>query len=181
MASDSTLTQLIYTASVRAFEEWRESHPTEQVFAFALSTLDDACYVNANLNSVESHQRRLAERPLDASSPLGLDTKWGPWEWEYEYTGQAHFAEVDDRLAQMSEEVSDDSFPAFRVTVFDSMLQALVDLRENAIITNHGDQSGIVMFATIYDSFDADTMHRKSAELLNPADATEELLSVIGG
>jgi hypothetical protein len=181
MTFDSTLTEVIYGACVRAFQDWRKANPTERVFAFALSTLDDAIYVNANLNSEESHQRRLAERNLDADSPYGRDTKWGPWEWENEYTGQIHFAPVDERLKQMYDECPDGEFARFRSTVFDSMLQALVRVRENSIVTNDGDPSGIVMFATIYDSFDAESLHRKSAELLNAPDDVSELLSVIGG
>jgi len=38
-----------------------------------------------------------------------------------------------------------------------------------------------VMFATIYDSFDAESLHRRSAELLNSPEAAAELLAVIGG
>lgn len=181
MTHDPTLTMLIYSSSVRAFEDWRTANPTEQVFAFALSTLDDAIYVNASLNSVESHRRRLNERQLEETSAYGLDTKWGPWEWENEFIGRQHFAVVDNRLRDMYEESADASFPAFRSTVFVSMLKALVMLRENAIITNDGDQSGIVMFVTIYDSFDAEAMHRKSAELLNSEKTAEEFLSIFGG
>jgi len=181
MKSDATLTELIYDSSVRAFQDWRKAHPTERVFAFALSTLDDAIYVNANLNSEESHQRRLAERELDPSSAYGLDTKWGPWEWENEFTGQIHFATVDERLKSMYDQCAEDSFADFRSTVFESMLQALVKLRENSMITNGNDPTGIVMFATIYDSFAAESLHRRSAELLNSPEAVSELLSVIGG
>ena len=181
MTIDATLTNLIYDACVRAFQDWRSANPTERVFAFALSTLDDAIYVNANLNSEESHQRRLAERNLDPDSAYGRDTKWGPWEWENEYTGQMHFAPVDERLKQMYDQCAEGEFPRFRTTVFDSMLQALLKVRENSIVTNNGDPSGIVMFATIYDSFDAESLHRKSAELLNAPEAISELLSVIGG
>ena len=98
MHADATLTEIIYNASVRAFEDWRKAHPGERVFASALSTLDEAIYVNAALNSEESHQRQLEERQLDPSCAYGLDTRWGPWEWENEFTGQSHFGVVDDRL-----------------------------------------------------------------------------------
>jgi len=81
----------------------------------------------------------------------------------------------------MYEQYAEGSFAAFRSTVFDSMLRALLKLRENAIVTNDGDPSGIVMFATIYDSFDAESLHRRSAELLNSPEAAAELLAVIGG
>ncbi|MCA9027399.1 MAG: DUF4303 domain-containing protein [Planctomycetaceae bacterium] len=181
MTIDATLTELIYDSSVRAFRHWRTANPTERVFAFALSTLDDAIYVNANVNSEESHRRRLAERNLEPDSAYGRETKWGPWEWENEYTGQVHFAPVDERLKQMYEHCADGEFGRFRTTVFDSMLQALLKLRENSIVTNNGDPTGIVMFATIYDSFDAESLHRKSAELLNAPDIISELISVIGG
>lgn len=181
MKSDPLLTDLIYNASVRAVRDWRDAHPTERIFAFALSTLDDAIYVNANLNSEESHQRRLAERKLDPTFDYELDTKWAPWEWENEYTGQAHFAPVDEQLKKMYDKYSETAFAEFRSMVFESMLDALIRLRDNSIITNGNDSTGIVMFATIYDSFDAESLHRRSAERLNSPEAISELLSVIGG
>ena len=125
MKSDPLLTDLIFNASVRAFRDWRNAHPTERVFALALSTLDDAIYVNANLNTEESHQRRLAERRLDPTFDYELDTKWGPWEWENEYTGQVHFATVDEQLKKMYYACSEGAFAEFRTTVFDSMLQGI--------------------------------------------------------
>ena len=182
MKADSELIDLIYTASVQAFADWRKANPSERVFAFALSTIDDAIYVNASLNSDESHQRRLTERGIDASSAYGLDTKWGPWEWENEYTGQTHFSPVDERLKQMYEKYSaEDNFATFRATVFDSMVEALLRLKNNGVISNDGDTSGITMFATVYDSFDAEALHRRSAELLNSPEASKELLAAIGG
>ncbi|MCA9113100.1 MAG: DUF4303 domain-containing protein [Planctomycetaceae bacterium] len=181
MNSDRTLTELIIKASTQAFADWRAAFPDERVFAFALSTLDDAIYVNASLNSEESHARTIAKRELEPSSAHALDAKWGPWEWENEFTGQSHFNSVDDRLKQMYDEMHEDSFAEFRTTVLDSMLQALVQLKDEGIITNNGNPTGIALFATIYDSFQAEEMHRRSAEMLNSQEAAAELLSVIGG
>ncbi|MFO0941024.1 MAG: hypothetical protein U0930_09665 [Pirellulales bacterium] len=51
----------------------------------------------------------------------------GPYEdEENEYTGQVHFARVDERLKQMYQDCDDGEFGRFRTTVFDSMLQALL-------------------------------------------------------
>ena len=181
MDVDSTLIDLIYDASIRAFRDWREEHPSEHVFAFALSTPDDAIYVGASLNSVESHQRRLRERQLDPESPYGLDAKWGPWEWENEYIHPGHFTVVDDRLKRMYDDRHENDFSGFRRTVLDSMVAVLVKLRDHAAINNNGGQSDVILFATIYDSFSAEAMHRRSAELLNCPEAVTELLAVIGG
>ena len=136
MNVDSALVDLIYDASIRAFRDWRQEHPSEHVFAFALSTIDDGIYVSASLNSIESHQRRLRERQLDPESDFGLDTKWGPWEWENEYIHPNRFTVVDDLLKRMYDDRHENNFDGFRQTVLDSMVAALVKLREHAAITN---------------------------------------------
>ncbi len=176
MNHDHTLTELIFKASLQAFADWRAASPDERVFAFALSTIDDAIYVNASLNTEESHDRTIAKRELEQSSAYALDAKWGPWEWENEYTGQLHFTSVDDRLKQMYDEMHEDAFAEFRATVLDSMLQALVQLKDEGVVTNKGDSTVITLFATIYDSFQADEMHRRSAQMLNSQQAAAVIL-----
>ena len=76
--NEDRLTDLLYDACVKAYQKWRDENANERVFAFALNTLDDAIYINANLNTIESHERKLGEEDLDAGSPEALEAKWSP-------------------------------------------------------------------------------------------------------
>lgn len=176
--SNPLLSELIYQASVKAFQNWRLKNPTERVFAFALSTLDEATYVDANVNTLESHQRLLTKKNLDPNSEYGLSAKWVPCEWENEYICREHFTTIHNHLRKMYENDGKKDFGNFRQMVFDSMLEALIKLRKNRDITNDGDADGIVLFSTIYDSFSDETMIRRSAKLLNSPNKISELISV---
>ena len=181
MKPDTALSELIYKSSVQAFEEWRLAFPEERIFTFAISTIDDANYVNASINSIESYNRKLLKRKIEPHSPAGLDAKWGPWEWENEYIGKSYFSVVDEKLNQMYESHSDRNlFHEFRITVFESMLLTLDKLRRNAVISNFGDCANIVLFATVYGSPDAKRLHRRSASFFHDPSETAEFLVVMG-
>ena len=177
---DDSLSDLIFNAVVLAFAEWRESHPREQVFAFALSTIDTPKYVNASVNSEESHERTVARLKCNPDSDNMSVVKWGPWEWEYEFIGQRHFSVVTERLKSLYEKMRKDEFPQFCELVEEAMLNALLRIREALVVTNNGELSGITFFATIYDSAGASELERKSARLLNPEECASEFLSVVG-
>ncbi|MCC9606662.1 DUF4303 domain-containing protein [Blastopirellula sp. JC732] len=181
MASQPELVDLFYDAAEKAFAAWRAENPTETVFAFVLSTIDDAIYVSGSVNSLESHERRLAERGYDASHEYAADTKWGPWEWENEYIGSEYFQVADQRLGELSEEMGEKKHAKFKKTVTDSMVEALVRLRNSGAISNPGDPIEIALFATIYDSCDAEGLQRRSGKLLNSPELCAEFLEVING
>lgn len=181
MAVNPELAELFYQASVDAFIAFRQQFPDETVFAFVLSTIDDAIYVNCSINSRESHQRRLAERGYDESHEDALETKWCSCEWENEYYGSEFFEAGNRLLNDLYEKSSEaDEFPAFNKSVVDSMIEALVRLRKSGAISNPGDPIEIAMFATIYDSFSAEEVHRRSAKLLNSPELCKTFLPVIG-
>jgi hypothetical protein len=186
MTADPSVSELIYTAAALAYEEWRKEHPSERLFAFVLSSLDDAIYVNVGLNTIESHERRLADRKIEGDSAFGRDTKWGCWEWEHEFIGSRDiFSVLFARLKEMYEQWPGE-FSEFKAMVFDSMFAALIQLRENSVISNAGNSSGILMYATVYDSYSAEELHRKSAEFLNPPELVppaivREFLATVGG
>lgn len=104
-----------------------------------------------------------------------------PWEWKNEYIHPGHFTVVDNRLKRMYDDRHGNNFSGFRRTILDSMVAALVKLREQAAINNNRGHQDTILFATIYSSFSAEAMHPRSAELLNRPEDMTELLAITGG
>jgi hypothetical protein len=174
---DQSLAEAIAAAARNAFSEWRKTRQDERVFAFALSTIDDAIYINASVNTEESHRRTLGKSRVQLDAPEALYYKWGPWDWEYEYIAPSHFRSVDERLKAMYDKMHKTGFEAFRGRVFEAMLQALVLLRTEFAIPETPETAPVILFATIYDSHDAEGLQFRSAQAANPPDCVSEFLS----
>lgn len=188
---DPFLARAIADASCAAFADWRRKHPKENVFAFALSTIDDAIYVSAALNTEESHRRALKKQGLDANSKAAAWRRWSPTEWEFEFLAPSHFKQIDKRLKQMYEvaveaneaEVQagkeEKAFGEFRETVFESMIAGLVLLRTEGQIPDLPRSERVTFFAMIYDSFSSERIERASAVAANSPDCRAEYLASI--
>jgi hypothetical protein len=174
---DQSLAEAIAAAARNAFSEWRQAHPDERLFALALSTIDDALYVSASVNTEESHTRTLEKNRVLPGSPEALYYKWGPWDWEYEYIVPSHFKTVDKSVKAMYEAMHKTEFTAFRERVLESMIEALVLLRAANAIPGASDGRPVVLFATIYDSADANELQLRSALAANPKDSLSDFLS----
>jgi hypothetical protein len=174
---DHSLARAIADATRGAFVDWRREHPDERVFAIALSTIDDALYVSAALNTEESLMRSLGRHGIGAGSEDAIYRKWYPNEWEYEFLEASHFKEIDGRLNQMYEAAGPDGFEAFRESVFASMIAGLVLLRAERTIPDCPHSERVTFFAMIYDSFDSERIQRASAIAANPPDCITEYLA----
>ncbi len=174
---DQSLAEAIAAAARSAFSEWRQAHQDERLFAFALSTIDDALYVNASVNTEESHRRTLARSRIQLDAPEALYYKWGPYDWEYEYIAPSHFKSLDERIKVMYDKMHKTEFETFRQRVLEAMVQALILLRTENAIPGTPNASPVVLFATIYDSSDAKELQHRSAQAANPVDCLAEFLS----
>ena len=174
---DQSLADGIASAARNAFSEWRKTHQDERVFAFALTTIDDGLYISAAVNTEESHRRTLERSHVEQDSPDALYYRWGPNEWEDEFIAPSHFKGVDGQIKVMYDGMHETAFETFRERVFEAMVQALILLRaENAIAATQG-AAPIILFATIYDSSEAEELQLRSAQAANPAESVSEFLS----
>lgn len=174
---DPSLVTAIATAARNAFTEWRKTHQDEHVFAFALTTIDDARYVSASVNTEESFRRALEKSGIQPDSPDALYYKWGPWEWEHEFIESSQFEGLDRQINAMYDEMHENKFQAFRQSVLEAMIQALIDLRGEGVFRETPGTTPIVLFATIYDSSDAEPLQLISAQAANPEGCISEFLS----
>ena len=169
MADFQGLCDAIATAAKSAFVETLKAKPNEQLFVFVLSTLDDATYVSASVNSEENHRKVLSESGVLTDSAEEEYFRWTPGEWaENEYIGQEHFKPVDALLEAMCAEMGEDGFDDYRKGVLQAMQDALARLDAEQLWGTGEDRENVTLFVTIYDSDDMGELEEKSARALNP-------------
>ncbi len=157
-------------ASRKAFDETRAAHEDETFFAYVLMTYDDANSVGACMNSVENHRSMMEEYGIDSPSADADHFCWTPAEWgQHEFVGNAHFAEVDKRIAEESKKAGPDGFAAHKESLLTAMYQALTALESEAFWGKGDARAAVTVFVTLYDSALAEEVEDLSAKMLNPA------------
>ncbi|MCO7226174.1 DUF4303 domain-containing protein [Pleionea sp. CnH1-48] len=165
------ITALIKEAARSAFTQIKEQHPSEHFFAYALTTLDDVCYVSASVNSEQNVQALMQEQNLPKENSETVYYRWSPCEWgKFEYIKPECFGPVDDILQQAYDGLDDenDEFDSYRSDILDAMMAALEELDKEGFWGSGKAREEVTVFTTIYDSFDAEAIEQTSIKRLNP-------------
>lgn len=171
MSNDfEVIEKAIASAARTAFTEVLKAHPEETFFAFVLSTLDDAGYVSASVNSLENHQSLVDDKGLEVPSPDDEYYRWTPCEWgDYEYVGSTeNFDQVADLLQAKYDKMAEVNFAAYGKGVLDSMQGALATLDSEEFWGTGADRERVTLFVTVYDSESTEKVEDQSAKALNP-------------
>lgn len=153
----------IRDAARRAFETVIENHPGERFYAFALYSDDGAMTVLPAVNSEEAllHQARAY-----GCAPIPNWLRWSTAEWKYEYEGSEHF-ETAHEMLNVAERCNDAEFEAFRVELYETMVQALGYLDAENFFGTGARREAVTVFCSISDSEDAEHLENESARRLN--------------
>lgn len=197
------LEEAINGAAGKAFAAAVASHPEHDFFAFALTTLTNAQYVECSLNSVRNLQSILSEAgPSDEQ--MKAYYKWYPNEWgEFEYYAQRErgfFSGVNELLDRIERETDAYALAKFglikspsderdahyeefwaindkrRHHVFDAMTSALVALDRVGCFGEGEVRRGRIIFADIYDDEFGEELRTQSANAINAGRASPALL-----
>lgn len=173
----SLLRSEIAAAARCAFATVLKNHPDEQFYAFALYSDDAAMSVVPAANSEEALRRKAQNEKQDEGSPapdappVESSGEWARWftgEWAYEAEGGEHFDRVDD-LLNAADNCADADFPAFRINLYETMIEALGELDAQGFFGTGEQREAVTLFCSISDSDDAEQLENRSAEKLNPA------------
>jgi hypothetical protein len=197
------LEDAIKGAAGKAFASAIERHPEHNFFAFALTTLTNAQYVECSLNSERNMARVLSDAgPSDEG--LKAYYKWYPNEWgEFEYFRQGaedYFSGVNELLGRIESETDAYALSKFGLTknpfkegdahyaefweindrrrhyVFDAMTSALVALDRAGCFGEGEVRRGRIIFADIYDDEFGEELRTQSANAINAGRASPALL-----
>ena len=167
----------IYDASKQAFHELLDSRKSEQFYAFALYTDSAAMSVSPSANSVERYAEKVG-RELEDDEKTGENLayyKWSTSEWAYEAAHGESFALINNVLRQ---DGARSDISAFKKNLLNVMTEALAQLMSEGFFERIPAATGsaCVVFVSITDNNDAESVENKSAEIINSRPAYDEFL-----
>lgn len=173
----------IADAARQAFLSAVADNPDHEFFAFALTTLSGAEYIECSLNSEKNLQKILAAaRPRLAPEHY---YKWYPNEWgDFEFYGQRErdfFASVQELLKKIEGRAGDRKFAARRKYVFDSMISALQALDDEGCFGGGEARRNRIVFADVYDDEESSELRNRSIHEINVGKTSPALIEDFRG
>jgi hypothetical protein len=170
----------VYEASKQGFHQLLESHKSEDIYALALYTDSGAMSVSASANSVERYAEKV-DADLDDEDKTGDNLayyKWSTSEWAYEAADGESFALINKLLRENDER---ENFSSFKKGLLNVMTESLAQLVSEGFFENlYTNRSNYVVFVSITDDDDAESVENESAEVINSRPTYDEFLKRYG-
>ena len=161
------ITRQLEQTVLDAFDDLIVATEGQRFYALALVTDDGGMSVGLAANTEDAFQQRLqVERQEDPELSLqdAAWFRWGVGEWRCEGWRDDLFAAVNRRLHDEVVEGRIDDIDAHLARLVEAMTMALAQLRRE-----RGAQlTDAILFATLTDSDDAETIENNSAQRANP-------------
>ena len=167
----------IYDASKQAFHELLDSRKSEHFYAFALYTDSAAMSVSPSANSVERYAEKV-DSELEEDEKTGENLayyKWSTSEWAYEGAYGESFALINNVLRK---DGARSDISALKKRLLNVMTEALAQLMSEGFFeqTPTATDSSCVVFVSITDDDDAESVENESAETINSRPAYDQFL-----
>lgn len=159
----------IYNATRKAFEDLRREHSNEEFYAYALYTDSDAMTVQASANSLHGFEKAVSHQSDTSAATLAY-YKWATSEWAYEGWKASFFKEIS---AQLRTSESRKSLATFKQNVSAAMTGALKKLDAEGFFGVNAEREEVVLFISVTDDDQAQSVEDDSARLLNPRSVSE--------
>jgi hypothetical protein len=161
------------------FSVYKQQHPDEDFYAFALYTDDDAGGANCAANTEQS-LKRATQSYIDGgyTLPEPGQMRYIPDEWVY--SGAEGSIDAWGKIWEMNEALAaDDSFwfKRYKKKALEAMILALKDLDADEFFGTGRDRERITLLIWITDSADAENWWLRSIEQLNPKPVYKRFLS----
>ncbi|MBC7821248.1 MAG: DUF4303 domain-containing protein [Planctomycetaceae bacterium] len=154
------------------FDYFQREHPTEDFYAFALYTDDDASGAIPAANSEQSFERAKQRYVASHSSPTPEKLRYTPDEWGY----AGGFGAIDEwhTIWETNETIGSDDGVLRRL---ETMMLALKDLDAEGYFGDGPQREKITLMIWITDSYNANEWRVRSVKELNPRTVYKRFLS----
>jgi hypothetical protein len=166
-------------AARSTFKEYRDRHPAERLYVYALYTDDDATGAIPAANSVQSvEQTKKRYSSRGSKVPNLAYLRYDPAEWSHigVRAGNKEWKAIGEMTDALSEDGSI-SLGERRRNLLQAMLLSLKDLDQEGFFGVGAEREAVTLMIWITDSADAETWRQRSIRELNPRVVHERFLA----
>jgi hypothetical protein len=158
----------------KIFHEVIKKYGKDNICGFALYSDESAGSISASVNTCTHLKKKQLKYPDDQ-----VMVKWTPAEWAYENVEYDYIKNLSKKLSDISSHFGEDGlFEEFKSKVFDSILDVLIDLKNEKLFDSMNEYF-VLLFATSDYSHPEEAI--RWAKMLNSTSLSKELENYLNG